>query len=80
MNISWSISITQARMQQRELTIDEFMAAFNPANVRTQPTKDGPNYIAGRLRQAPRQGQHRRQVRCRPRLRRRHPRPGEDPV
>ena len=49
MYISWSLSITNARMQARELTTDEFMAAFAPANVRTQPTKDGPNYIAGRL-------------------------------
>lgn len=49
MNISWSISITNARMQKRELTVDEFMAVFNPANVREQATKDGPNYIAGRL-------------------------------
>lgn len=49
MNISWSISITNARMHARELTVDEFMAAFAPENVRTQTTKDGPNYIAGRL-------------------------------
>lgn len=49
MNISWSISITNARMHARELTVDEFMAAFAPENVRTQPTKNGPNYIAGRL-------------------------------
>ena len=49
MNISWSITITNARMHARELTVDEFMAAFAPENVRTQPTKDGPNYIAGRL-------------------------------
>ena len=31
------------------LTIDEFMSMFAPANVHTQPTKDGRNYIAGRL-------------------------------
>ena len=49
MNISWSMSITNARMQKHELSTDEFMAAFAPNNVRTQPTKDGPNYIAGRL-------------------------------
>lgn len=49
MNISWSLSITNARMHARELTVDEFMAAFAAENVRTQPTKDGPNYIAGRL-------------------------------
>lgn len=49
MNISWSISITNARMHARELTVDEFMGVFDPNNVRTQPTKDGPNYIAGRL-------------------------------
>ena len=49
MIISWSTSITNARMQQRELTVDEFMAIFAPNNVREQATKDGRNYIAGRL-------------------------------
>lgn len=49
MIISLSPSIHVAKMQQRELTLDTFMAAFDPATVREQPTKDGPNYIAGRL-------------------------------
>lgn len=49
MIVSWSPSIRVAKMQQRELTLDAFMAAFDPAVVREQPTKDGPNYIAGRL-------------------------------
>lgn len=49
MIISWSPSIRVAKMQQRELTLDTFLAAFDPANVREQPAKDGPNYIAGRL-------------------------------
>nr|DAF01463.1 MAG TPA: dsDNA helicase [Caudoviricetes sp.] len=49
MIISWSPSIRVAKMQQRELTLDTFMAAFDPANAREQPAKDGPNYIAGRL-------------------------------
>ena len=49
MIISWSPSIRVAKMQQRELSIDAFMAAFDPATVREQPAKDGPNYIAGRL-------------------------------
>lgn len=49
MIISWSPSIRVAKMQQRELTLDTFMAAFDPAAVREQPAKDGPNYIAGRL-------------------------------
>ena len=49
MIISWSPSIRVAKMQQRELTLDTFMAAFDPANVRGQPAKDGPNYIAGRF-------------------------------
>lgn len=49
MIISWSPSIRVAKMQQRELSIGAFMAAFDPATVREQPAKDGPNYIAGRL-------------------------------
>ena len=49
MIVSWSPSIRVAKMQQRELSIDAFMAAFDPATVREQPVKDGPNYIAGRL-------------------------------
>lgn len=49
MIVSYSPSIRVAKMQARELTVDVFMSAFEPANVREQPTKDGPNYIAGRL-------------------------------
>ena len=49
MIISWSPSIRVAKMQARDLPLDTFMAAFDPANVRGRPTKDGPNYIAGRL-------------------------------
>lgn len=49
MDISWSPSIRAAKMQARELSTDSFLAAFDPANVREQPSKDGPNYIAGRL-------------------------------
>ncbi len=49
MDISWSPSIRVAKMQQRELTLGTFLSVFDPANVREQPSKDGPNYIAGRL-------------------------------
>ena len=49
MIISYSPSIRVAKMQMRDLPPDAFLAAFAPANVREQPTKDGPNYIAGRL-------------------------------
>ena len=49
MDISWSPSIRVAKMQARELSTDSFLAVFDPANVREQPSKDGPNYIAGRL-------------------------------
>jgi P4 family phage/plasmid primase-like protien len=49
MIISWSPSIRVAKMQMRDLPLNAFLAAFDPANVREQPTKDGPNYIAGRL-------------------------------
>lgn len=49
MDISWSPSIRTAKMQARELTVAAFLAVFDPANVREQPSKDGPNYIAGRL-------------------------------
>lgn len=49
MIISWSPSIRVAKMQTRELAVSDFLAAFDPANVREQPAKDGPNYIAGRL-------------------------------
>lgn len=49
MDISWSPSIRVAKMQACELSTDSFLAVFDPANVREQPSKDGPNYIAGRL-------------------------------
>lgn len=49
MIISWSPSIRVAKMQMRDLPLEAFLAAFDPANVREQPTKDGLNYIAGRL-------------------------------
>lgn len=49
MIISYSPSIRVAKMQARDLPLDAFLAVFDPANVREQPTKDGPNYIAGRL-------------------------------
>ena len=49
MIISWSPSIRVAKMRARELSVDAFLSVFDPANVREQPSKDGPNYIAGRL-------------------------------
>jgi poxvirus D5 protein-like len=49
MDISWSPSIRAAKMQARDLSVDAFLAVFDPANVCEQPSKDGPNYIAGRL-------------------------------
>jgi P4 family phage/plasmid primase-like protien len=49
MIISTSPSIRVAKMQARDIPLDAFLAAFDPANVREQPAKDGPNYIAGRL-------------------------------
>lgn len=49
MNTSWSAMITDAHMRQVECSLEDFMDIFAPANVREQPTKDGPNYIAGRL-------------------------------
>ena len=49
MHISWSISITNAHMQQLECALEDFMSIFDPANVQEQATKDGRNYIAGRL-------------------------------
>nr|DAX79735.1 MAG TPA: dsDNA helicase [Caudoviricetes sp.] len=49
MILSWSPSIRVAKMRARELSLDAFLATFAPASVREQPTKDGPNYIAGRL-------------------------------
>lgn len=49
MIISWSPSIRAAKMQARDLPLGNLLAVFDPANVREQPSKDGPNYIAGRL-------------------------------
>lgn len=49
MIVSYSSSIRVAKMQARELTIEDFLETFDPAAVREQSTKDGPNYIAGRL-------------------------------
>jgi len=49
MIISVSPSIRVAKMQAHELSLDNFLAMFDPTNVREQPQKDGPNYIAGRL-------------------------------
>ena len=49
MIISWSTSITNAHMRKLECELEDFMDIFKPENVREQPTKDGRNYIAGRL-------------------------------
>lgn len=49
MNISWSSSIANAHMRQLECSLEDFMDIFKPENVKEQPTKDGRNYIAGRL-------------------------------
>ena len=49
MNISWSNSIACAHMRQLECSLEDFMDIFKPENVKQQATKDGRNYIAGRL-------------------------------
>lgn len=49
MHISWSVSITNAHMRKLECSLEDFMDIFKPENVREQDTKDGRNYIAGRL-------------------------------
>ena len=49
MIISVSPSIRVAKMQAYKLSLDNFLAMFDPTNVREQPQKDGPNYITGRL-------------------------------
>ena len=49
MIISWSNSITDARMRKLECGLEDFMDIFKPENVKEQPTKDGRNYIAGQL-------------------------------
>lgn len=49
MIISWSPSITNAHMKKCDSSLEDFMDIFKPDNARTQPTKDGLNYIAGRL-------------------------------
>ena len=46
---SWSMSITNAHMKKSDSSLEDFMDIFDPANVKEQPTKDGRNYIAGRL-------------------------------
>ena len=46
---SWSPSITDARMRKLDCSLEDFMDIFKPENVKEQPTKDGLNYIAGRL-------------------------------
>lgn len=49
MIISWSASISIARMRKLDCSLEDFMDIFKPENVRTQPTKDGHNYVAGQL-------------------------------
>ena len=49
MIISWSTSITDARMRKLECELEDFMDIFKPENVHEQPSKDGRNYIAGQL-------------------------------
>lgn len=49
MIISWSNSITDAHMRKLECSLEDFMDIFKPENVKQQATKDGRNYIAGRL-------------------------------
>lgn len=49
MIISWSPSITDARMRKLECSLEDFMDIFKPENVKQQATKDGLNYIAGQL-------------------------------
>ena len=49
MIISWSTSITDARMRKLDCSLEDFMDIFKPENVREQATKDGRNYIAGQL-------------------------------
>lgn len=49
MIISWSTSITNARMHKLECSLEDFMNIFKPENVKEQATKDGRNYIAGQI-------------------------------
>lgn len=49
MIISWSTSITDARMRKLECSLEDLMDIFKPENVKEQATKDGRNYIAGQL-------------------------------
>lgn len=49
MIISWSTSITNAHMRELNCELEDFMDIFKPENVKEQHTKDGRNYIAGRL-------------------------------
>jgi hypothetical protein len=48
-SVSINPSIREPLMQECGLTADQFMSLFEPENVRERATKDGRNYIAGRL-------------------------------
>ena len=48
-SVSAKASASEPLMLECGLTTDQFMALFKPENVREQATKDGRNYIAGRL-------------------------------
>ena len=48
-SVSAKPCISEPLMLECGLTTDQFMAIFKPENVREQDTKDGRNYIAGRL-------------------------------
>lgn len=48
-SVSAKATASEPLMLQCGLTTDQFMDIFKPENVREQPTKDGRNYIAGRL-------------------------------
>mgnify|MGYP000993515536 CR=1 FL=1 len=46
---SWSPSIADAHMRKCDSSLEDFMDIFKPENVVERDTKDGLNYIAGRL-------------------------------
>lgn len=46
---SWSPSKNTARMKKCDSSLEDFIAIFKPENVQERDTKDGLNYIAGRL-------------------------------
>ena len=48
-SVSIEANISKPLMQECGLTTDQFMAIFKPENVKQQATKNGRNYIAGRL-------------------------------